>query len=204
MLHVEPTQPRLPTPTVFDGTTPTFPEWACELQAYLNISHFEHISLLDFANDAEVPLTTDIMVQQTPAGRRQHQEIVRLSHARQDLRDERALLQGNPQDRDNNVIDADVQQIANDLNAQRALQDATTAGVRRAGELLGYLIMHSTKPNSEPNNLLRRLQRTSISWEMHQQLRHQFAAAPRVQQYALSQSIVHPQPRWTDIATTTV
>ena len=31
-------QPRLPTPTVFDGTAPTFPEWARELRAYLNIS----------------------------------------------------------------------------------------------------------------------------------------------------------------------
>ena len=54
-------QPRLPTPTVFDGTTPTFPEWACELRAYLNISQFEYINLLDFAYDAEDPLTTEIM-----------------------------------------------------------------------------------------------------------------------------------------------
>ena len=61
-------QPRLPTPTVFDGTTPTFPEWAHELRAYLNISQLEHIDLLDFAYDAEDPLTTDIMVQRTQAG----------------------------------------------------------------------------------------------------------------------------------------
>ena len=40
-------QPRLPTPTVFDGTTtPTFPEWARELRARLNISQFEHIDRL--------------------------------------------------------------------------------------------------------------------------------------------------------------
>ena len=84
-------QPLLPTPTVFDGITPTFPEWACELQAYLNISQFEHIVHLDFAYDAEVPLTTDIMAQQTPAGHQQRQEIVRLAQARQDLRDESAL-----------------------------------------------------------------------------------------------------------------
>ena len=57
-------QPRLPTPTVFDGTSPTFPEWARELRAYLNISQFEHINLFDFAYDAEEPLTTDIMVLQ--------------------------------------------------------------------------------------------------------------------------------------------
>ena len=40
----------------------------------------------------------------------------------------------------------------------------------------------STKPNSEPNNLLRRLRRTNIGWEMLRQLRHQYAAGARVQQ----------------------
>ena len=52
-------QPRLPTPTVFDCTTTTFPEWACELRAYLNINQFEYINLLDFVYDAEDPLTTE-------------------------------------------------------------------------------------------------------------------------------------------------
>ena len=77
----------------------------------------------------------------------------------------------------------------------------STSGKRsrsRAGELLNYLIMHSTKPGSEPNNLLRRLQRTNIGWELFRQLRHQYAAGALVQQYTLLQSIVHPQPRWTE------
>ena len=77
--------------TNFNGSTPTFSEWACELRAYLNISQFEHIDLLDFAYDAEQPLTTDDMVQQTPAGHQQHQETQRLTQARQDLRDEHAV-----------------------------------------------------------------------------------------------------------------
>ena len=58
--------------------------------------------------------------------------------------------------------------------------------------------MHSTRPNSAPSNLLRRLQRTNFDWEMYSQLRHQYAAGARVQQYTLLQSIVHPQPRWTE------
>ena len=103
--------PRLPTPTVFEWITPTFTEWARELRTYLNISQFEHIDLLDFAYDAEAPLTTDIMVQQTPAGHRQHVEIVRLTQARQDLIDERALPAGQAGRRDNNVIDIEIQQI---------------------------------------------------------------------------------------------
>ena len=57
--------------------------------------------------------------------------------------------------------------------------------------------MASVKPNSELNSLLRRLQRTSVNWETYRQLQHQYSAGPRVQQYALFQSVVHPQPRWT-------
>ena len=112
-------QPRLPTPTVFDGTTPTFPEWARELRACLNISQFEHIDLLDFADDAEDPLTTDIMVQQTPAKRRQRTETVCLTQAQQDLRDERALPQGDAARRENAVIDNEIQQITQDLSASQ-------------------------------------------------------------------------------------
>ena len=189
-------QPRLPTPTVFDGTSPTFPEWARELRAYLNISQFEYINLFDFAYDAEEPLTTDIMVLQTAAGARQGAEIIRHRARIQALQDERALPQA--ERREHGVIDPEIQQATNDLNAQQLLQDATTTAVRRAGELFGYLIMHATKPGSEPNNLLRRLQRTNIGWEMFRQLRHQYAAGARVQQYTLLQGIVHPQPRWTE------
>ena len=87
------------------------------------------------------------MVQQTPAGRRQHVEFARLTQTRQNLRDERATPQGDPARRNSADIDQDLQQVQQDLDAQQVLQDATTAGVRRAGELLGYLIMHATKPN---------------------------------------------------------
>ena len=96
-------QPRLPTPTVFDGTSPTFPEWARELRAYLNISQFEHINLFDFAYDAEEPLTTDIMVLQTEAGARQGAELLRLRNRIQELQAERDLPQA--ERREHAVID---------------------------------------------------------------------------------------------------
>ena len=193
-------QPRRPTPTVFDGTTPTFPDWARELRAYLNVSQFEHIDLLDFAYDAEDPLITDIMVQQTPAGYRQHTEILRLSQARQDLRDERTTLQGDPARRDNAVIDQDLQQAQRDLDAQQVLQDATT-GVRRAGELPGYyLIIHSTNLTANQTTYFVDFRGQKSVGKCIDQLRHQYSAAARAQPFALLQSIVHPQPRWTEIS----
>ena len=105
-------QTRLPTPTVFDGSTPTIPEWARELRAYLNISQFEHIDLLDFAYDAEQPLTTDIMAQQTPAGHRQHQEIQRLMQVKTSEMTARRALPANAAARRANAgIDANINQI---------------------------------------------------------------------------------------------
>ena len=197
-------EPRLRTPTVFDGTTPTFPQWARELRAYLNIIQFEYINLLDFAYDAEDPLTTEIMVLQIPAGVRQNAEIVHLTQARQDLRDEQALPPADAQRRDDALITRDLQQVQRDLDARNVLQDATTAAVRRAGELLGYLIMHSTKPNSESNNLLCRLQRTNIGWEMLRQLRHQYAAGARVQHYTFTKHCTSTTSMDRDITTVAI
>ena len=123
------------------------------------------------------------MVLQTAAGARQGAEIVRHQARTQALQAERELPQ--EEHREHAVIDPEIQQANNDLDAQQRLQDATTTAARRAGELFGYLIMRATKPGSEPNNLLRRLRRTNIRWELFRQLRHQYAAGARLQQYAL-------------------
>ena len=82
--------------TVFNGTSPTFPEWARELRDYLNINQFEHITFVDFAYDVEQPLATDIMVQWTPAGRQQHLKLRCLREAFQELQDELALPPRDP------------------------------------------------------------------------------------------------------------
>ena len=122
----------------FDGSTPTFPAWAHELRAYLNISQFENIDLLDFAHDAEQSLTKDIMAQQTPAGRRQHQERQHnvynkhVKTSRTSLRNLQELI-------GDRMPTSTTTTINSDLNAQQQQQqyDITTTAVRRAGGLLG-------------------------------------------------------------------
>ena len=140
-------QPYLPTLTVFDGTTPTFPEWARELRAYLNISLSTSTSWTSPTMRSNLLQHTSWGVQQTPARHRQHQDIARLTRALQDLRDERAQSADAAACRANADIDHAINQTNNELNAQPLLQDATTARVRRAGELLGCLILHATKPS---------------------------------------------------------
>ena len=140
-------QPRIPTPTVFGGTTPTSPEWVRELRAYLNISQFEYINLLDFADDAEVPLTPDIMALQTEAGAQQHAKMARVRIAHQEFQDERALPQA--ERRAHNVIDQEIQQLNNDLDAQQLLQDAVTARVRR---VVNFLVTSSCIQQNQAAN----------------------------------------------------
>ena len=117
-------QPQLPTPTGFDGTTPTFPEWAHELRAYLNINQFEYFNLLDL----EAPLTTNIMVLQTEAGAQQRAEMNRIRTAREALLEECDLPQA--ERRAHAVIDQEIQQLNNDLDAQQLLQDGVIQQVR--------------------------------------------------------------------------
>ena len=40
-------QPRLPTPTLFDGKSPSFQEWASELRTFLDINGFQYIPQTD-------------------------------------------------------------------------------------------------------------------------------------------------------------
>ena len=49
-------QPRLPTPTPFDGTSPPFKEWASELRTFLNINGFQYIQQMDVAFREDAPL----------------------------------------------------------------------------------------------------------------------------------------------------
>ena len=90
-------QPRLPTPTIFDGSTPTFPESLAEcpreLRAYLNISQLEYI---DRPPGFRILMQSNLLLQTSwcsrhPAGHRQHQgDINDYTQAHQDLREERA------------------------------------------------------------------------------------------------------------------
>ena len=49
-------QPRLPTPTPFDGPSQSFHEWASELHTFLDINGFQHIPQTDVAFREDTPI----------------------------------------------------------------------------------------------------------------------------------------------------
>ena len=49
-------QPRLPTPTPFDGSSPPFQEWASELRTFLDINGFQYIPQMDIAFREDAPI----------------------------------------------------------------------------------------------------------------------------------------------------
>ena len=187
-------QSQLPTPTVFNSTTPTFPEWARELRACLNISQFEHIELLDFAYDVEEPLTTDVMVQQDI------DNIQRLyglhKHIKTSEMNKHYL-----------EVMLDVVRTQSSLRTYNKHNETLMHNKHfRMQQLQQYIeqvnfwvtsscTLKAQKRTKRPTSSSSENQHR---WEMFRQLRHQYAAGARVQQYTLLQSIIHPQPRWTE------
>ena len=49
-------QPRLPTPTPFDGSSSPFQEWASELRTFLDINGFQDIAQMDIAFREDAPI----------------------------------------------------------------------------------------------------------------------------------------------------
>ena len=64
-------QGRLPQPTVFDGTTPSFQEWIQETRNFLSINDYEFVRQMDYSlqSDTEVSLQ-DVTTSTREGGRR--------------------------------------------------------------------------------------------------------------------------------------
>ena len=161
--------------------------------AYLNINQLEHIELLDFAYEVEQPLTTEIMVQLTQAGQQQHKGLRRLvkhfKNFKRSLHFHRIHI-GEAADINNSSA-----QTQSDVNHQQRQYDITTNAVHCCGELLGHLTTHSAKPNSEsrPTSFV------VSSRPMLAGRRTDNLDISTLQELGTTaQSIVHPQPRWTE------
>ena len=61
---------------------------------------------------------------------------------------------------------------------------------------LSYVLVHSTKPNSEANNHIRQLQRSENAVEIWRQFRQRLSGGQRAQKLHLLQRVMNP--KWTD------
>ena len=127
---------------VFDGATPTFPEWARELRATSASSS----TLTSWTS----PTSLDNLSQQTSwPGRRKlvDNNIWRYSIYVKHVKIFKTSLrfQAGPR-REAAVVNNDnIAHFQNDFSEQQRQYDATSTAVNCCGELLGYLIMHTSK-----------------------------------------------------------
>ena len=81
-------QPRLPTPTPFDGSSPPFQEWASELRTFLDINGFQYIPQMDIAFREDAPIHLHHLCSGTEVGTTAQDGITEDRAAIKILRDE--------------------------------------------------------------------------------------------------------------------
>ena len=85
-------QPCLPTPTLFDGSSPPFQEWPSELRTFLDINGFQYIPQMDIAFREDAPIQLHHLCSGTEVGGAAQDGITNDRAAIKTLRDELKIL----------------------------------------------------------------------------------------------------------------
>ena len=192
---------RLPMPTSFDGNTPPFLEWTSEVRGFLQLNDFGFMVNLDTAFNEVNPVSlNDIYTARDDTeaidrGITQHNEGLAALNEELAHRED-PVADGQPARRTAAVINADINNVNGQRDALIAQRNTIKRDITRASQYLTYIMVHTTKPNSEVNNLVRQLQRSENGFEIWRQLRQRFSGGQRAQQLQLLQRIMNP--KWTE------
>ena len=192
---------RLPMPTSFDGNTPPFLEWTSEVRGFLQLNDFGFMVNLDTAFNEVNPVSlNDIYTARDDTeaidrGITQHNEGLAALNEELAHRED-PVADGQPARRTAALINADITNVNGQRDALVAQRNTIKRDITRASQYLTYIMVHTTKPNSEVNNLVRQLQRSENGFEIWRQLRQRFSGGQRAQQLQLLQRIMNP--KWTE------
>ena len=191
---------RLPMPTSFDGNTPPFLEWTSEVRGFLQLNDFGFLVNLDTAVNEVNPVSlNDIYTARDDTeaidrGITQHNEGLAALNEELAQRDQ-PIADGQPR-RAAAAINTDIANVNGQRDALIAQRNTIKRDITRASQYLTYIMVHTTKPNSEVNNMVRQLQRSENGFEIWRQLRQRFSGGQRAQQLQLPQRIMNP--KWTE------
>ena len=185
-------QPRLPTPTPFDGTSPPFQEWASELRTFLDINGFQYIAQMDIAF-RDAPIHLSHLCAGTEIGTTSQDGITQDKAAIKLLQDE---LADPGHLRADDVINAEITVLEEDIVAHQSNFDDELAKVKKASDYLSYILVHSTKTASEPNHYIRRLHQQENGFKSWRLLRLRYSGGHRLGTYSLLQNIL--APKWSE------
>ena len=168
-------QPRLPTPTPFDGSSPPFREWASELRTFLDINGFQYIAQMDIAFREDSPIYLYHLCAGTEIGTTAQDGITEYKAGIKILKEE--LLDNPERERDDHDINTDIAALEADLAVHQSNFDTELAKVKKASDYLSYILAHSTKTASEPNHYIRRLHQQENGFEAWRLLRLRYSGA---------------------------
>ena len=186
-------QPRLPTPTPFDGSSPPFQEWASELRTSLDINGFQYIPQMDVAFREDAPIHLSHLCAGTEIGTTAQDGIAEDKAAIKILQDELADPAHLRADDD---INNEIAVLEADIAGHQATFDAELVRVKKASDYLSYILVHSTKTASEPNHYIRRLHQQENGFESWRLLRLRYSGGHRLGTYSLLQNIL--APKWSE------
>ena len=192
---------RLPMPTSFDGNTPPFLEWTSEVRGFLQLNDFGFMVNLDTAFNEVNPVSLNDIYTARDDTEAIDRGITTHNEGLAALNEELAhredpVADGQPARRTAAVINADINNVNGQRDALIAQRNTIKRDITRASQYLTYIMVHTTKPNSEVNNLVRQLQRSENGFEIWRQLRQRFSGGQRAQQLQLLQRIMNP--KWTE------
>ena len=185
-------QPRLPTPTPFDGSSPPFQEWASELRTFLDINGFQYITQMDVAFREDAPIHLSHLCAATEIGTVAQDGITEDKAAIKILQDE---LADPAHIRADDDINNEIAVLETDMAEHQANFDAELVKVKKASDYLSYILVHSTKTASEPNHYIRRLHQQENGFESWWLLRLRYSGGHRLGPTLLQNILA---PKWSE------
>ena len=180
-------QPRLPTPTPFDGSSFPFQEWASELRTFLDINGFQYIQQMDIAFREDAPIKFHHLCSGTGVGAASQDGTTNDKAAIKTLREE---LDDPTHLRADDDISREIGILEADILVHQANFDDELSRVKKASDYLSYILVHSTKTGSEPNHYIRRLHQNENGFESWRLLRLRYSGGHRLGTYFLLQNIL--------------
>ena len=143
--------PRLPSPTTFDGVKPSYVEWSEEILTFLSVTDYqEFVPVLQAVTGHKDVITKKIFIEGVLS-----EIIEEISKKNADLE---AVTSGAQITAD---PDAEAEKIKGEIKALEEKKDSRVLTLLRADNFLRYVLLHST--SGDPNVMVRRIMRTTSS-----------------------------------------